>query len=248
MPDEKRAERDRYDDAVIAHFVELTVPGASWRPVLPRGGLPPDYLVEHGEARIGVELTEVLAESNTETGNQALHQHSVRRQIMQAAETLYTGPPPIVRPSWSHGVHLTNRDIAKLSMPLADVVAASTGRAPAGPVMLGWDDLAATDLTGYIDRLRVNWGGRITEPDWASGFPLWGVSVDAIQRSIDGKEAKLRKWSVPVTDRWLLLTLNLHGERFLDSASESTYAAAFEAVYCCDPQLRIVRLSAQPRG
>jgi hypothetical protein len=111
-----------------------------------------------------------------------------------------------------------------------------------------WEELDRTPLAGYIDRLRVDWGGQITQPMWASGLALWEVSADAIQRTIKSKEAKLGGWRVSVRERWLLLTLSLESERLLDSSSEHTYTAAFDAVHCCDARLRFVRLSVQPHG
>jgi hypothetical protein len=260
---EKRSERDAYDDALVARFVDLTLPGASWEPVLPRRGPPPDYLVEHAGARIGVELTEVLAErvpddinaltvtgprrtSDTETGSKALHQQSIRRQITHAAESGYTGPPAIVGPVWSIWTPVADSDRKTLANALGDVVAAITTRAPAGEATLGWEDLARTPLTDYVNTLRIRWGGRITQPMWASGFAVSEVTADAIERTIQRKETKFDKWCVPVKHRWLLLTLSLESERLLDSAREPAYTTAFDAVYCCDARLRFVRLSLQP--
>ena len=263
MPEDRRSARDAYHDALISRFVASGTPGARWWR-LPRGDDPPDYILAAPGGRIGIELTEVRPEhvpdgvnvtvtgpwrkSEAKRGNKALHQNNVRRQIMEAAKARYTGPPPHVRPSWSPWTRLSNPDIPRLSMAFADVVGARTGRAPAGGVMLGWDDLAATDLTGCVNAVRVGWGGRITQPMWSSGFPVAEVSPDAIQRTIDEKDADLAAWSERVPHRWLLLTLRLESERLLDSAKETTYTAAFAAVYCCDARLRFVRLSVQPHG
>lgn len=114
--------------------------------------------------------------------------------------------------------------------------------------MLGGNDLAATDLAGCINRVWVDWGGPVTQPMWASGFPVAEVSSDAIQRTIDEKQADLADWSERVAHRWLLLTLSLESERILDRASETMYTTAFAAVYCCDARLRFVPLSVQSPG
>jgi hypothetical protein len=257
--DDRRSERDAYNHALIGHFVAHVAPGARFQRV---SRDPPDYVIDAAGGRIGIELTEVQPEhvlddvyvtvtgpwrhSEAKRGNKALHQHNVRRQIMKAAEARYTGPPAHVRPSWSPRARLRNSDIGKLSTALADVVGARTNRAPSGGVMLGWNDLAASDLTGFINGVRVDWGGRITQPMWASGFPVAEVSPDAIQRTIDEKDAHLVDWSQRVPYRWLLLTLSLESERILDSASGTTYTTAFEAVYCCDARLRFVPLSVSP--
>jgi hypothetical protein len=261
--DESRSERDAYDDALVARFVDLSVPGASWEPVLPRRGPPPDYLVQHAGARIGVELTEVLTErvpddinaltvtgprrmSDTETGSKALHQQSVRRHIMHAAESRYTGPPAIVSPAWSIWNSVTDSDVQRLANALGDVVAAITTRAPVGEAALGWQELARTPLVDYVNTLRLRWGGRITRPMWASGFAVSEVTPDAIKRTIRHKETKFDKWCVSVRHRWLLLTLSLESERLLDSPGEPAYETAFDRVYCCDARLRFVRLTLQP--
>jgi hypothetical protein len=258
--DEKRSERDAYDDALVARFVDLTMPGASWEPVLPRSGPPPDYLVGHAGARIGVELTEVLAErvpddinvltvtgprrmSDTETGSKALHQQSVRRQILHAAESRFKGPPAIVNPVWSSSTPVADSDKPRLADALGDVVAAITARAAAGEATLVWGDLAHTPLTNYVNTLRVRWGGLITQPMWASGFAVSEVTADAIERTIQRKATKFDKWCVPVKRRWLLLTVSLESERLLDSAREYLYETTFDAVYCCDARLRFVGLS-----
>jgi hypothetical protein len=260
MPDDRRSAREHHDDALVGRFIASVRPGGLWRR-LPRGDDPPDYIVDAAGGRIGIELTEVQPEhvpdgvtvtvtgpwreSQAKRSNKALHQHSVRRQILDAAEAQYKGPPPHVRPSWDPWTRLSDPDIPKLSTALADVVGARTGRAPAGRVILGWHDLADTDLTGHVNGVSVDWGGRITQPMWASSFPVAEVSADAIQRTIDEKDADLTTWSEEVLHHWLLLTFSLESERLLDSASATTYTSAFDAVYCCDARLRFVRLAVQ---
>jgi hypothetical protein len=194
-----------------------------------------------------VTVTSPWRESDAKRGNKAIHQNNGRRQILEAAEARYAGPPADVRPSWDPWARLSDPDIPKRSKALADAVGARTGQEPAGPVTLGWDELAATPLSGCINRVRVDWGGPITQPMWASGFPLAEVSGEAIQRTIDEKDADLAGWSEQVPHRWLLLTLSLESERLLGSASEHTYTAAFDAVHCCDAR-RFVPLSVQPHG
>jgi hypothetical protein len=178
-----------------------------------------------------VTVTGPRRESDTSRGNKALHQNSVRGEIERDAEARYTGPPAIVRATWDVSTPLANRDVLKLAGALANVVAAVTARAPAGEVMLEWEDLAPTHLTGYINRLRVDWGGPISQAMWSSGVAPWDVTHDAIQRTIKDKEAGLATWSLPVRYRWLLLTLSIDGERLLDSALDPTYTASFEAVF-----------------
>jgi hypothetical protein len=259
--DDRRSQREVYNHALIRHFVAQLMPGAHFQRV-PRD--PPDYTVDAAGGRIGIELTEVQPEhvpdgvivtvtgpwreSDAKRGNKAIHQNKVRRQILEAAEARYAGPPAHVRPSWDIWTRLSDPDIPKLSTALADAVGARTGLEPDGGVTLGWDDLAATHLSGCINRVRVDWGGPITQPMWASGFPLAEVSAGAIQRTIDEKHAKLAAWSEKAPHRWLLLTLSLESERLLDSASGTMYTTAFEAVYCCDERHRFVRLSVQPCG
>jgi hypothetical protein len=97
----RRSERDASEDAVIERFVALKMPGTPWTR-LRRGEDPPDYVANHGGGRIGIELTEVLAErmpgdanfltvtglrrkTVTSRGNTALHRNSVRggwRRVM----------------------------------------------------------------------------------------------------------------------------------------------------------------------
>jgi hypothetical protein len=251
VPDERRSERAAADDALVGHFLSLVMPGAPWRPLLPRNGKPPDYLVGDDGDEIGIELTEVLPErvpddipvltvtgprraSDPGESNETLNQNRIRRQVEQTAEKLYVGPPAIVRPSWSSWKPVRDADIRRLTSALADVVAGITVGESTDGVMLGWAELERTPLAGYIDRMRVDWGAWITQPMWASGLPLWGVSADAIQRTIERKEKKLGGWRISVKERWLLLTLSLESERLLDSASEHTYAAEFDAVHCHD--------------
>src|ERR1700680_267069 len=258
---ERRSEREATEDAVVERFVALKMPGAPWKR-LPRGEDPPDYVVNHAGGRIGVELTEVLPErmpdnikvvtvtgprreSDTSRGDKALHQNSVRGEIERDAETRYTGPPAIVMATWDVSTPLANRDVPKLAGALADVVATVTARAPAGRVMLEWEDLAPTHLSGFINRLRVDWGGPISQAMWSSGVVSWGVTHDAIQRTIKDKEADLARWSVPVRLRWLLLTLSIDGEHLFDSAFDPTYTTSFDAVLCCDARGRFVTLSVQ---
>jgi hypothetical protein len=256
-----RSEREGYNQALVQHFVAQLAPGAQFQRV-PRD--PPDYIVDAAMGRIGIELTEVQPERvpdgttvtatgpwrecDAKRGNSAIHQTSVRRQILEAAEARYAGPPALVRPSWDPWTRLSDPDIPKLSKALADAVGARTGREPAGPVMLGWDELAATHLSGRINRVHIDWGGRITHPMWASGFPLVEVSTEAIQRTIDEKDADHARWSEQTAHRWLLLTLSPESERLLGGAGDQAYTAAFDAVHCCDARLRFFRLSVQPRG
>lgn len=246
----RRSEREDYNDALIQHLVSQLAPGAQFQRVRRD---PPDYIVDAAVGRIGLELTEVQPErvadgTDAKRGNTTIHQTSVRRQILEAAEARYAGPPAHVRPSWDPWTRLSDPDIPKLAKALADAVAARTGREPAGSVMLGWDDLAATPLSGRINRVQIDWGDRIPDSMWASAFPLFEVTAEAIQRTIDEKDADHARWSEQAAHRWLLLTLSPESERLLDGAAEHTYTAAFDAVHCCDARLRFVPLSVQPRG
>jgi hypothetical protein len=264
VPDDRRSERAAAEDALVGRFVALVMPGAPWRPLLPRNGLPPDYLVGRAGDEIGIELTEVLLErvpddipvltvtgprraSDPGLSNETLNQNRARRQVEQTAEKLYAGPAAIVRPSWSSWKPVRDADIQRLASALADAVAGITVGESTSGVMLGWEELERTPLAGYIDRVRVDSGGWITQPMWASNLALWEVSADAIQRTIQRKEALFGGWRESVRERWLLLTLSPESERLLDSASEHTYTAAFDAVHCCDAR-GVVPLSVQPHG
>ncbi len=106
MPDDRRSAREHHDDALVGRFIASVRPGGLWRR-LPRGDDPPDYIVDAAGGRIGIELTEVQPEhvpdgvtvtvtgpwreSQAKRSNKALHQHSVQRQILDAAEAQYKG-------------------------------------------------------------------------------------------------------------------------------------------------------------
>ena len=191
-------------------------------------GVGPDFGARQDDTVIGIELTRVYREDR-ERGMPHRQVEGIWDQVLAGAHTEWLGlglPPVTVYVSTIPGAVPARIDIARVVSELVSFVStripAENENASYEPDWRSWTPSTLPEAVARIDIGRPSYH---TTTYWfmpRSGM-VPDLSPELLQRSIDAKSAKLRRYSAPPPSNWLVLIVE-------GSAPSSTFTITPEAL------------------
>lgn len=169
----------------------------------------PDFLIRTPSESVGLEITKYYIPTPP-NARPRQEQESLRQQVLSRAKALHaasaTGPVH-VSAFFNDHTPIRRREISDLARRIVAVVL-NYRLSPWERTEVQWEDgllelpeLAALSIAGYPSTMKSEWVAP------ASNFPP-NVKSDEIQAIIDGKAARIPRYPVEISLKWLLIVLD----------------------------------------
>jgi hypothetical protein len=171
----------------------------------------PDFLVETGRDRIGVELTEYhVREPDESRGSQLRAREATEDQVLRRAAEQYQSqglPPVVVHVTWHPHEAFVHRRLAELAADLADVVREYLPKPNESVRIDERRHPAGRYLPQEVASLTLIRRDSISKGSWTSVRAAFvpTITLSEVQRIMRSKEAKVPSYRQHCQEVWLLV-------------------------------------------
>jgi hypothetical protein len=240
---EHAARKNKERERQLAELLVSLLGDGPWRVVGQPPPPDPDILLQRGEDRVGLEVTELFRSGSPRSaGSRARATEVLRKELASRAEREWIKrnlPPVRVRLSFTGGRDFTKRDIPHVVESLIRV-AEERLPPPGEAATLAYHPRSLPTFPREVAHLTVHRENKITSAEWLPSWADWidRLPPEILQAAIDAKEKRRERYEARVPEVWLLLALDgfwLSGTfAEVDSAARQVYRGGFRRVFLLD--------------
>jgi hypothetical protein len=196
----------------------------------------PDYFVEHGGRRVGMEITRIFLDGDTVSNCRRTKESLWERVVSQVrSEWSARGTRPLdVKVTFDDQEHIAKKDVSALASWLANLV---RNHAPieSGRVELPPTDSVLEDWPPVVQGVTISVFPYIDETLWSVADAAWIPTLPPaeLQIVIDRKANRLPSYRAKCCEAWLVIGADQVGfsSFFKGPVGDHEYKSNFDRVY-----------------